>query len=187
MSNFHPTSTWRSKHPYFKNLAPKPLQHWLTDRESLTKAIIQTCPQKFSVRVLDESWQQPTYNEARKLQMKPNTLAYVRQVHLFCGDTAWVYARTVIPQPSLRGELQKLTKLGTQPLAAVLFANKHVQRGELETTQLSKQHASYKTALTFSKKSAELIWGRRSLFFVANNPLMVSEIFLPEIPKKATF
>ena len=183
MDNYLSTPTWQAKHPFFKCLAPKPLQHWLTNRDSLTHALICACPKKFSVKVLKEDWQKPTLSESQALNLKPNSLAFIRQVHLYCGDQAWVYARTVIPQKTLRGELQKLTHLGTQPLGAILFANKHIQRGNIEIAKISSKHKIHQTALMFSQNKSDQIWGRRSLFKIANNPLMVSEIFLPNIDK----
>jgi len=183
MSNYLSTPTWQTKHPFFKCLAPKSLQPWLTNRDSLTHALICACPKKFSVKVLKENWQKPTLSESHALNLKPNSLAFIRQVHLYCGDQAWVYARTVIPQKTLRGELQKLTHLGTQPLGAILFANKHIQRGNIEIARISSKHKIHQTALMFSKNKSDQIWGRRSLFRIANNPLLVSEIFLPDINK----
>ena len=181
MNNYLSAPTWQSKHPFFKNLATRELQNWLINRGSLTHALVCACPNKFSVRVFKEDWQKPTLSESHKLGLTKNSLAFVRQVHLFCGDQAWVYARTVIPKNTLHGELQKLTHLGTQPLGAILFANKHIRRGNIEIAKISHTHKLHKTALTFSQTKSDNIWGRRSLFHIANKPLIVSEIFLPDI------
>jgi len=164
MRKYLSTPVWQSKYPFFKRLAPIGLQRWLTNRKSLTHALICACPEKFSVKVLNEDWQKPTLSESHALGLKPNSLAFIRQFHLYCGDKAWVYARTVIPQNTLRGELQKLTHLGTQPLGAILFANKHIQRGEIEIAKISSKHKVHQTALMFSQNKSSSIWGRRSLF-----------------------
>ena len=181
MNNYLSTPTWKNKHPFFKNLAPTFLQKWLVNRESLTHALTCACPEKFSVKIFNEGWQKPSLNERKTLGLKNHSLAFVRQVHLFCGDQAWVYARTVIPENTLHGELQKLTHLGTQPLGAILFANKHILRGDIETTKISGKNKLHTAALTYSKNKTDNIWGRRSLFHIGDKPLIVSEIFLPNI------
>ncbi len=185
MGYYQRSPTWHREHPFFKNISPPTLQPWLTSRGSLTHALICTCTDHFSVKVLKESWEKPTPSEQRALKLKPNSLAFVRQVHLYCGEKAWVYARTVIPKQTLQGELQKLTQLGTRPLGAILFANKHIQRGALALAKIPAKHSLHKRALLYSPKASTQIWGRRSLFYIANKPLIVSEIFLPNIhPKK---
>lgn len=184
MANYQAPLVWRKNHPFFKNNAPQKLQNWLTGPESLTQALTCTCTERFSVQVLQEGWQKPTINESRTLNLAPNTLAFVRQVHLLCGSQPWVYARTVIPQKTLKGELQKLTHLGTQPLGAILFSHQLIHRSDIELTKIKATHKTHGTAMTYSPQTRKAIWGRRSLFYVANKPLIVNEIFLPEIKKK---
>ena len=186
MTNYQAPLVWRKNHPFFKNNAPQKLQNWLTGPESLTQALTCTCTEQFSVHVLQESWQKPTNNERLTLNLAPNTLAFVRQVHLLCGSQPWVYARTVIPQETLKGELQKLTQLGTQPLGAILFNNKLIHRSDIELTKIKTTHKTHQAALTHSPPSTEQVWGRRSLFHIANKPLIVNEIFLPAIQTKKT-
>jgi len=176
---------WRNCNSFFKNSAPKSLQYWLTDRDSLTKRLVSACVQnnkQFSVDVISESWQKPLRSEAKNLQINPENYCFVRQVHLYCGDTPWVYARTIIPPATLHGELQKLTNLGSQPLGAVLFANKHIKRLPIQISKISPFQDIFTTATSRSlyKKKQE-IWGRRSVFKISNSPLLVSEIFLPEL------
>ena len=38
--------------------------------------------------------------------------AIVREVELLCGETPWVFARTLIPATSLRGPARRLAMLG---------------------------------------------------------------------------
>jgi len=180
---------WKKAHSFFITSAPKKLQRWLTDRHSLTRRLICACQlqnSQFQVRVHHEAWAKPQLNESRLLNMKNGELGFIRQVHLYCGETPWVYARTVIPQSTLHGELQKLTNLGTQPLGAVLFANRHIMRSDIEIAKITRRHNLYNVAVEksntdkFNKLSRE-IWGRRSVFTIGSKPLLVSEIFLPDL------
>ncbi|MDH3326253.1 MAG: chorismate lyase [Gammaproteobacteria bacterium] len=176
---------WREGRSLFKNSAPKELRNWLIDRNSLTRLLTCACNKQqgvFSVKIFHEAWEKPQLSESRLLRMQNNELGFVRQVHLYCGDTPWVYARTVIPRLTLHGELQKLTKLGTQPLGAVLFANRHISREAIEVAKLTNKHTMFDAATINSASSTKEIWGRRSVFKISTKPLLVSEIFLPELP-----
>lgn len=68
--------------------------------------------------------------------------------------------------------------LGSRPLGAVLFADQSMQRKAMEITSMSTGHKSY--AWT-GHRGAEKIWGRRSVFILKKQALLVSEFFLPEL------
>ena len=172
---------WHSTTPFFINRAPHFLRSWITDRESLTKRLIRCCSGKFNVAVFSQSWAPATLSESKKLNIPYKQTVFIREVHLFCDQKALVYAKTIIPIATLRGEMQKLTQLGAQPLGAVLFANKQIRRDIIETTKITADNSIYKNALLYSEHKDSTIWGRRSLFYLADKPLLVNEIFLPDI------
>jgi len=173
---------WKPHRCYSSNAMPRALRAWLLDTASLTLRLQQLCPGRFRVRLLSQSWGRPFENEARALGMKPGSLALIRQVQLLCGEQPWVYARTIMPVSSLCGRLQRLAHLGTRPLGGMLFADPGMQRGGVELARLGTGQAMH-AAATFrlAPRPAE-IWGRRTVFRLADKPLLVSEIFLPEFP-----
>ena len=121
-------------------------------------------------------------NEARQLKMRHGNYALIRQVHLLCNNQPWVFARTVIPARTLRGKQLRLARLGKKPLGAVLFADKSMQRTEMEIACILPGQPLYDLATGHQPpKQPQPIWGRRSVFFLHQRPLLVSEIFLPEI------
>lgn len=120
-------------------------------------------------------------NEAQRLDMRPSSYAWIRQVHLLCGEQPWVFARTVIPPHTLRGKQRRLSRLGKKPLGAVLFADKSMRRTEMEIACILPGQQLYQLATHHMALTEHAIWGRRSVFFLNRNPLLVSEIFLPEI------
>ena len=134
------------------------------------------------MQVLSQVRNTPRLDEAQVLGMRPREMAIVRQVRLLCGGTPWVYARTVIPVSSLRGELQRLAGLGTRPLGGVLFADPGMRRGIVELAELLPGHAVYAAATGHMRQRPAAIWGRRSVFRMSGKPLLVSEIFLPDFP-----
>jgi len=173
---------WHNAKPFFTYQAPQNVKSWIVERGSLTQRLLKSCDD-FRVEVFDEFWGKPDLSEQIQLQQSNNKLCFIREVHLFCGDEPAVFARTVIPQNTLKGELQKLTKLGTQSLGSVLFDNNHIQRGEIQSCRVNKSHHIYHQALCYSHFFDRQVWGRRSPFYLKNKPLLVSEYFLPVIEK----
>lgn len=106
----------------------------------------------------------------------------VREVELLGDGTPWVFARTLVPVSSLRGSARRLATLGNKPLGAVLFSDPSMRRGQIQIARLLPRHPLFIAATeSLEQKPAEL-WGRRTLFYLAGKPLLVNEIFLPNIP-----
>ncbi|WP_455207075.1 chorismate--pyruvate lyase family protein [Kaarinaea lacus] len=180
-SKYQREPVWRPKRQlHHLKLEPK-LANWLFDSSSLTERLIHACSGAFSVQILLEGWGHPMLNEAKRLNMRPSSYAWIRQVHLLCDDQPWVFARTVIPPHTLRGKLRRLARLGKKPLGAVLFADKSMQRTEMEIACIPAGQQLFQLATHHKAPATKSIWGRRSVFFLKGNPLLVSEIFLPEI------
>jgi chorismate--pyruvate lyase len=161
---------------------PEPVLRWLLDPASLTRRIRSACHGSFRVEVLFQGWARPQHNEVRELGMRAGSAGFVREVHLLCDGTPWVFARTVIPRTTLTGPRRCLTRLKSRPLGAVLFADPSMQRGPVEIARLSPCDKLYPAAIRHLSQRPETIWGRRSLFTLGGKPLLVSEIFLPGIP-----
>lgn len=176
-------AVWHPAGTFFSRRAPHRIRAWLTDRNSLTQQVICHCQGQFSVNVLRQYWQRPLINEASKLGINRNNIAFIREVHLNCNNQPWVFARTVIPINTLQGELQTLTQLGTQPLGAVLFSNHLIKRSPLEIACFHPHTTMYNEAVQQTSENGS-IWGRRSLFLLGNSPLLVNELFLNHIPAK---
>jgi chorismate--pyruvate lyase len=156
-------------------------RHWLVDDSSLTRRLQCACRGQFRVELISLRMEPPMLSEARALARPPREIALVRQVRLLCDDRPWVFARTVIPLPSLHGGLRRLTQLGTQPLGAVLFADPRLQREPLEIARITPRHRLYPMATSSGGMKAGSLWGRRSVFRLHGNPLLVSEFFLPTL------
>jgi chorismate--pyruvate lyase len=180
-----PTSTatrWRPYRCYRRSELPALLAVWLLDTASLTRRLQGLCAGSFRVRVLSQLRSRPRRDEARALGMRHGAWAIVRQVQLLCGTRPQVYARTVLPLSSLTGRVRRLARLGARPLGAMLFADRGMRRGNVELARLRNGERLYAEATRESRPGAGVIWGRRSVFRVANKPLLVSEIFLPGFP-----
>ncbi len=174
-------SIWRFGHQIFTDIVPDQMTCWLFDPASLTSRLVAACSGNFRVRVLDQAWYNPLHNESHRLSMRYKRTALIREVLLYCDDTPWVFARTVIPKSTLSGKQKFLANLGSRPLGAVLFSDPNMHRDDFEITKLSAGHYLYEKAVQELADAPASIWGRRSVFYLQNKPLLVNEIFLPAI------
>ncbi len=173
---------WKPHQSYLRAAIPVRLCGWLLDPASLTLRLQNLCPGRFRVRLLSQGWGAPRLDEAQALGMRYGERAIIRQVHLLCGNRSWVYARTIIPATSMRGKLQRLAHLGIRPLGAMLFADPGMRRERVELANIKPGEALFRDATRHMSRQPGDIWGRRSVFRIADKPLLVSEIFLPEFP-----
>ncbi|WP_057829920.1 chorismate--pyruvate lyase family protein [Colwellia sp. TT2012] len=167
-----------------------PLKDWLLDEGSLT-ARLKNRGKDFKVKVIGEQEQLCSAAEAGDF-IKVGEPVLVREVILYCDNVPQVFARSLLPLASLTGKEQVLANLGEQPLGQVLFNNPTLQRLGLELSAFASDSSvailAVKLATTLSNRSSDKVplipeqelWGRRSIFMVADKPLMVAEVFLPE-------
>jgi len=174
---------WRSHDMLMSHEVPLEMAPWLFEQGSLTRRILRHCTNTFRVEVLSQKWQRPMLNEALRLGAHPEHHALIREVLLYCGDTPWVYARSVLPRKTLTGPRRFLGKLGNRPLGEILFSDPTIKRDELEIAEIKKGQRMYSCATEILNSPPDFIWGRRSIFYLHKKPLMVNEIFLPSILK----
>lgn len=172
---------WRPAHRLHRFTLPEKYLPWLLDPASLTERMINRCHGNFRVQLVEQRRTRPLRNEAMALDMRPGCRAVVRQVRLLCGDTPWVYARTIIPPRTLARKFHRFTRLGARSLGAMLFADPSMKRGEVEVTCLTPADSLFHLAVGDLREMPEVIWGRRSLFWLGGKPLLVCEFFLPDI------
>lgn len=162
---------------------PAAVADWLRDEGSLTRRVIQACGNGvFRVRLLHQSWGAPLYSETKILRLRRGEATLIREVELLCDDHPWVFARTLIPATSLKGSARRLTQLGEKPLGAVLFSDPKVHRGITQIARLQPRHPLFAAATANLAQQPQELWGRRTLFYLSKRPILVNEIFLPELP-----
>ena len=81
----------------------------------------------------------------------------------------------------MTGRQRQLAHLGNRPLGAALFADATMRRDEVEVACMRPTHRLFDTATAALGESPEMIWGRRSVFYVGGKPLLVNEVFLPPV------
>ncbi len=166
--------SWRDLHPGIAD--------WLLNSGSLTQRLRCACAGQFRVRVLRQGWTRPNRDESLALGLRLDAWAWTREVQLLCDERPWVFARSLIPARTLRGRGRRLTQLGTRPLGQVLFTDPGVRRGPVEIARIAVGQRLRQQAFAGIVESPDVIWGRRSVFWIEEHPLLVCEIFLPDLP-----
>lgn len=159
---------------------PASLAPWLRDCGSLTQRIQQRC-EKFSVHKLSSGLARIARDEAALLGIAPQQLAYAREVLLYADGQPVVFAHSACARQHLRGAWAAVGGLGNQPLGALLFAHPLVERQPLHYKALRASHPLYQRAVALLAEPPARLWARRSLFYLHGAPLLVTEVFLPEI------
>lgn len=157
-----------------------PWRDWLADHGSLTRRLQRCCP-SFAVLRLKQCIARPHGDECGQLGLAPGQLAMVREVLLQCAGRPVVFAHSAVALAGLRGPWVGLGKLGNQPLGAALFANPRVLRHPLEYRRLDARHPLYRAAAAHLTEAPRYLWARRSRFVLADSPILVTEVFLPEV------
>lgn len=156
------------------------LAPWLRDHGSLTKRIQQRC-KHFAVRGVRSGLARIAQDEAALLAIAPQQLAYSREVFLYADDQPVVFAHSAFAHQHLRGAWSAVRTLGNKPLGALLFAHPLVERKPLHYMALRNTDPLYQRAVTVMSNPPPRLWARRSLFYLYDAPLLVTEVFLPEI------
>ncbi|HEX8987905.1 MAG TPA: chorismate lyase [Rhodocyclaceae bacterium] len=176
----HPDRHWQPRPLH--GLAPKRLRPWLTDPNSLTARIAARC-RSLQVRVLRTGLLRPFEDERRLVGLARKHLAWTREVLLVADGEPVVFAHTVLAPRKLRGAWRMATGVGGRPLGAALFAQPRIARGPLHCERLDGSHPLHRRAEAALGKTLPVLWGRRSRFLFAGSPLLVTEVFLPEIAR----
>lgn len=161
------------------NLAPNAnLRPWLLDKGSLTAKLIHLSQGDFRVEVVRQVYSRASRSEAEALGIAQQRISLIREVVLMGCNQPWVFARSVLPLSSISGKLRHLRKQGGRPLGAFLFNQPQLVRSPIALALINRHHG-YVPATLMGEDS---LWGRRSIFYVAGKPLLVSEVFLPDFP-----
>jgi len=166
--------------PYHKSIVlnlPEFAKGWLLDPGSLTCRLMAASGGDFRVQVLRQSFGKPKLSETRRLGLRLGEWAMIREVALICKGEPWVYARSIIPRTTIVGDTQRLKGLGSRPLGAALFKDPSMHRRVVDIAKVHARNLSY-------LPEGESSWGRRSLFTVKGQELLVAEIFLPSLLRR---
>ncbi|WP_159440511.1 chorismate lyase [Vibrio ruber] len=144
------------------------IRQWLQEQGSLSQLMRNYC-QALSVEVLRHDWQATTWLAAQEQSLlgSPHRVL-VRQVLLSGDETPWVIGHTLIPQLDHSDLSNRLFQLGSSSLGDFVFQSDDVQRDVLQVAKVNTEDG--------------VLWARRSRLQMAYQPMLVTELFLPDAP-----
>ncbi|MGY6276879.1 chorismate--pyruvate lyase family protein [Methylomonas sp. MgM2] len=160
---------------------PTDLHPWLNDTGSLTKRLRRFFGNRLSVRLLYHRWRPAFAEECRELKIPHHRYQLTREVLLHVDDKPLVLARTILPERTIRVAHRNLSHLGTRPLGEVIFAYPDLELRRRYFSLAPERVWSSNVQANFQIEQA--IWGRRTLYAIHDEPLLVSEFFLPTMQK----
>ncbi len=155
-------------------------RNWLMEQGSLT-ARLQQKYADFYVKPVSIRYQKPASEEFAAMHIPEQCQVQIREVLLYGSGRPVVFAHSVLPRSSLRGEWHMLGRLGSKPLGVVLFGNAQVKRTLLSYKKLSPHHVLYQKAACYLSAKPQSLWARRSIFSLNGAAIMVVEVFLPDL------
>jgi chorismate--pyruvate lyase len=149
---------------------------WLLEPNSLT-AKLKHYGRDFKVQVLSE--QEFTLDVEQQYLLDGQFKKCInREVLLWCNDQPMVYAQSWLPVTKGMQQ-QALLALGNKPLGDVIFHDPNLRRTEIEIARFDENHP-VQQVIEQPALHLQSLWGRRSVFSLAQNRFLVAEIFLPE-------
>ncbi len=171
--------TWKSHEQASQRQLPADLQSWLNETGSLTKRLRGIYGKQFGVKVLFNRWKPAFIDECRLLDLAPARYQLVREVLLHADGQPLVLARTILPEPTIEIAHRNLSHLGSRPLGEVIFAYPDLQLCQRQFS--CADSAIWSPRLQNSVEIEQAIWGRRTVYAIHNQPLVVAEFFLPKV------
>jgi chorismate lyase len=156
---------------------PANVQSWVYESGSLTQRLRTYYGRHFGVKILLQCWHKPFVDECRLLNIAPAQYTLIREVLLHSDNTPLILARSIMPQATINVAHRNLSHLGTRPLGEVIFAYPNLQRLALEFTQVPAIH--WHKAIQHAYTLQRPVWGRRTVYAIPVQPLLVSEFFMP--------
>lgn len=145
---------------------PQPnLLLWLTKPYVLSDALKRVC-KDLTVNVVSQQFLVAMPDESIRLGLAPDELSFIREVILEGDGVPLTYGRVIVPSTTYHNHYDAFKNLGARPIGeTLLYNNPESTRGDFEYG-----------------KSEDGLWARRSIFTLRDDPLLVTDFFLPSLP-----
>lgn len=168
---------WRENRLGLRHTLPANVASWTFEAGSLTRRLRSYYGAAVRVKVIYQRRLTPFLSESRLLDQARQRFSLTREVLLHAGDVPLILARTIIPEHTIRAAHRNLSHLGSRPLGEVIFSYPGLERLQLQVATLAPSDWTvYALALGGIQ---EPVWGRRTVYAIERQPLLVNEFFLP--------
>ena len=161
-------------------LAPAWLVPWLAEPGLLTARVRAAGGSATQFRLLRLEPAPLRPDLRARLQVGDETGLF-REIEFACDGVRWVYAQSVFPDTTL-ARYPWLRELGGSPLGEALQRVEDVVREPLEYAELPAEHPLARLAAP----DGGSLWARRAVYRLAGAPIIVQEVFLPALGRRAT-
>jgi chorismate--pyruvate lyase len=162
---------------------PNSVRDWLGWPDSLTERLSDHLGERVKVHVLSERIDRLLADEREHLATM-SRIARVREVRLEVRGTPYVVARTVFPDSTARVMNNALKQLGSRSLGSLLFGAVRAPVSVRELTSLQPHSSLWRVLHRHLPSHSAPMWARRALHRLHGQPLLVTEIFLPQLLAK---
>ena len=168
---------WKHNRPHLRHHLPTEVKSWVYETGSLTQRLRKQYPGQVQVRILFHQWKPAFPGECAQLRLDHHRFQLVREVLLYANETPLILARTILPEKTIKIAKRNLSHLGTRPLGEVIFSYPNLEREQLQISHVAAN--DWSSSLHQRLDLPDNIWGRRTLYRIQKQPLLVSEFFLP--------
>jgi fumarylpyruvate hydrolase len=164
--------------------APQELLSWLAEPGLLTARVRALCGPAMVFRRLGGLREAPLSSTLCERLQLDDSDCLLRDVEFCVDGERLVFAQTVLPASTL-ARYPWLRELGDSPLGEALRrVDEPLEREPLEYAELPDQHPLALAARTGAAEA--LLWARRAVYRLGGLPILVQEVFLPELLRMQT-
>lgn len=170
---------------------PEALRQWLYKPFVLSRALRKVCAQ-FTVHITDQRVKPLYADEIAALGCYESSNGYIRETYLGDENHPFVYARVTMPEATYLSYKVELDNLGNRPIGeTLLYSNPTTTRSEFEIKRITQDdellfdelvHTNFYKAVIERNARVPELWARRSVFSLQGKPLLITEVFLSDIP-----
>ncbi|MCK5831074.1 MAG: chorismate lyase [Methylococcales bacterium] len=167
---------WKKSRPRIKQALPKNVSSWIYEKGSITKRLRSIYGQSVTVEILFHRWKPAYLSECNLLKLPHQQFNLIREVLLHADGKPLILARTILPKQTIKVAKRNLSHLGTRPLGEVIFSYPKLERLELNFCSIPPH--LWTSSLANKINSTQQVWGRRTVYAIQGQKLLVSEFFM---------
>lgn len=168
---------WKKELPGIKQALPADVHSWVYEKGSLTRRLRNFYGNTFTVEILFHRWKPAFISECKLLKLPHQQYNLIREVLLHADGKPLILARTILPEQTIKIAKRNLSHLGNRPLGEVIFSYPKLERLELNISCV--EPSFWRQAVTEKLPINQPVWGRRTIYAIQKQKMLVSEFFLP--------
>ena len=166
--------------------APAALLNWLAEPGLLTARVREYFGEEMRFRMLGPLRPAPLAEAIQTRLAVHDDSCLLREIEFCRGAVRIIFAQTILPASTVNS-FPWLRDLGEAPLGEALRSSDELlTRDPLEYRALDRTHGLARAARATGAGAGSaladgLLWARRAVYRLAGRPILVQEVFLPEL------